>query len=158
MAAALLLAVVVGVNLGNAAIDGINPVHFQPREAPRQRPIAVETEPVGLSRRLPSYADLYGWEEGNRALAADCTGCSAGAGTYSASVPYFGSREELEGIRRAELREIDRDYRSEMEAMEHRASAAEQVPAVSVPPPSTEIEAKPVAEPEPAPVQEPAQE
>lgn len=146
LGAALLLAIIVGINLGNAAVDGINPIHFQPPAEPRQRPIAIEVPPIGLSRRQPTYAELYGWEEGNRALAGECPGCAAGTGTYSASVPYFGSREELEGIRRAELRRIDRDYVGETEALERRARDADADVSVR----AGSDEGKPEADPAPA--------
>lgn len=134
---ALLLAIVVGVNLGNAAIDGINPVHFQPRQEPHQRPIAIETPPIGLNRRQPTYAELYGWEEGNRALAAECPGCDGTGGTYSAAIPYFGSREELAAAERRAQRVIDAVYAEEQaDAGPRKASSRppEPVPQASVPP------------------------
>ena len=47
----------------------------------------------------PAYRDLYGWDEGAAARAAECDNCSRSrvrdAHAYSAEVPYFGSREDL---------------------------------------------------------------
>ena len=47
----------------------------------------------------PAYAQLYGWEQGYAARAADCGDCPAlgarDAHAYSARVPYFGSGGEL---------------------------------------------------------------
>lgn len=143
---ALLLAIVVGVNLGNAAIDGINPIHFQPRQEPRQRPIAVETSPIGLSHRQPTYAELYGWEEGNRALAAECPGCDGRGGTYSAAIPYFGSREELAAAERRAQRVIDAVYaEEEADAAPRKVSPARapESAAQAFAPPVVEVAAPP---------------
>lgn len=144
---ALLLAIVAGVNLGNAAIDGINPVHFQPRQEPRQRPIAIETSPVGLNRRQPTYAELYGWEEGNRALAAQCPGCDGTGGTYSAAIPYFGSREELAAAERRAQRVIDAVYAEEQaDAAPRKAPSAQaEAPAPVGDQPSVEAAEEPAA-------------
>jgi len=141
LGALLLLAIIVGVNLGNAAVDGINPIHFQPRQEPRQRAIAIEAPPIGLSRRQPTYAELYGWEEGNRALAAECPGCDGTGGTYSAAIPYFGSREELAAAERRAQRVIDAVY-----AEEEADTAPRKVPPARAPEPAAQASAPPVVE------------
>lgn len=113
----VLLAVLIGVNLGNATVEGIDPSYFRAPETPRLRQVVLDEVPAApLSRRLPSYHELYGWDEGAAALAADC-GANCGVnGDYSAAVPYFGSREELAAAHRDALREIDRDYAREAAA------------------------------------------
>jgi hypothetical protein len=91
---ALLAAVVLGIHLGESAVGLIDPIHFQgPAVHPRDRGAAID--PNRIAPRRPSYADLYGWEEGHAALAAGCDGCDAPSGraayAYSAEVPYFGA-------------------------------------------------------------------
>lgn len=110
----LLIAIVLGINLGNATVEGINPIHFQMPAQPRLRPPVLEEAPAApLSRRLPNYSELYGWEEGQAAYLQECGAGCGGEGTYSASVPYFGSREELEAAQRRAMRVIDRDFAEE---------------------------------------------
>lgn len=113
----VLLAVLIGVNLGNATVEGIDPSYFRAPETPRLRQAVLDEVPAApLSRRLPSYDELYGWDEGAAALAAECGANCGVSGDYSAAVPYFGSREELAAAHRDALREIDRDYASETAA------------------------------------------
>jgi hypothetical protein len=93
LAGSVLAAVVLGVHLGDSSIGLIHPVHFKgPSIHPRVRGAAIEEGAV--TARGPVYADLYGWEEGNRLRAEDCGDCDAltarDAYAYSAEVPYFG--------------------------------------------------------------------
>lgn len=61
------LAVGLGVQMGESAIGGINPIHFQ-GAAPPVRAI----DPAALPPAATSaYAQAYGWEEGNAARQAD---------------------------------------------------------------------------------------
>jgi hypothetical protein len=140
LAAGLLLAIVLGINLGNATVEGINPIHFQPPAAPRLRePVLDEAPPAPLSRRLPSYSEIYGWEEGQAAYLQDCGAACSGDGSYSASVPYFGSREELEATQRRAMRIIDRDFAEETADAMRRERPDEAGPlsgVVKVAPPS----------------------
>jgi hypothetical protein len=90
---ALLAAVVLGIHLGESAVGLIDPIHFQgPAVHPRDRGAAID--PNRVAPRRASYADLYGWEEGDAALTATCDGCGGPFGraayAYSAEVPYFG--------------------------------------------------------------------
>lgn len=65
-----------GVALGESAIDQINPIYFQGAAVhPRDRGAALD--PNALPAQGPSFADHYGWEEGQAARAADCFGCPA---------------------------------------------------------------------------------
>ena len=94
LGASLLGAVAVGVHLGESSIGLINPIYFQaPPLHPRDRGAAIDES--RLQRRGPVYAELYGWEQGYAARAADCGNCEAllarDAYAYSARVPYFGS-------------------------------------------------------------------
>ena|SRR5688572_15957562 len=98
LGASVLVAVALGVHLGESSIGLINPIHFQgPPLHPRDRGAAIEEG--SLHRSQTAYADLYGWEQGHAARAADCGDCDAlrarDAYAYSAQVPYFGGREGL---------------------------------------------------------------
>jgi hypothetical protein len=98
LGASLLGAVVVGLQLGESSIGLINPIYFQaPPLHPRERGAAIDE--ASLQRRGPAYGQLYGWEQGYAARAADCGNCEAlqardayaYAPAYSARVPYFGN-------------------------------------------------------------------
>lgn len=74
LGASVLLAVAGGIQLGESTIAMINPVHFQgPAVHPRDRGAAVDEHAVRPSE--PSFASLYGWDEGQAARAADCMDC-----------------------------------------------------------------------------------
>ena len=105
----LLVAVLAGVTIGNATVEGINPVHYRAAPAPRMRPVASAAPSAdGLIRRLPNHGELYVWDAGDMARTGPCDGdCAENEGIYSAQVPYFGSREELAEAERAAMREID---------------------------------------------------
>jgi len=95
---ALLAAVALGVHLGQSAIGLINPIYFQgPAVHPRDRGAALDES--ALPSRPPAYGELYGWEQGQSARAADCGDCAAlrarDAYAYSAQVPYFGGPPEV---------------------------------------------------------------
>lgn len=101
----LLAAVAFGIHLGESAIGQINPIYFQgPAVHPRDRGAAIDESNLPPPVR-PAYRDLYGWDEGDAARAAECYGCGRSrarrAHAYSAEVPYFGSRDDL----RAAVRE-----------------------------------------------------
>jgi len=94
----LLAAVVFGIHLGESSIGLIKPIYFQgPAVHPRDRGAAIDESSLPLPARS-AYSDLYGWDEGHAALAAECAGCGSvrvHRANYSAEVPYFGSRREL---------------------------------------------------------------
>ena len=93
----LLAAVALGIHLGESSIGQINPIYFQgPAVHPRDRGAALDESNLPPPVR-PAYRDLYGWDEGDAARAAECYVVGAGARhpVYSAKVPYFGSREDL---------------------------------------------------------------
>lgn len=74
LGATILLAVAGGIQLGESTIAMINPVHFQGAAVhPRDRGAAVDEHAVRPSE--PSFASLYGWDEGQSARAADCVDC-----------------------------------------------------------------------------------
>lgn len=94
--ASLLLSVAAGIHLGESAIGLVNPLYFQgPAVHPRDRGVAIYESRLPV--RGPAYGELYGWEEGYAARAADCLDCEALAArdayayAYSAQVPYFGA-------------------------------------------------------------------
>ena len=94
----LFFAVAMGIHLGESSIGQINPIYFQePPLHPRDRGAAIDE--TRLHQVQPAYADLYGWEQGHAAIAADCGNCQAlharDAYAYSAVVPYFGDRPRL---------------------------------------------------------------
>ncbi|HEX8653923.1 MAG TPA: hypothetical protein VF693_01705 [Allosphingosinicella sp.] len=75
-AALILGGVAGGVALGESAIDQINPLYFQGVPVhPRDRGAALD--PNMLQAQSPRFADLYGWDEGQAARAAECFGCPA---------------------------------------------------------------------------------
>jgi len=95
----LLAAVALGVHLGESSVGLIHPIHFQgPALHPRDRGAAIDE--TRLPPRAPAYGELYGWEQGEAARAADCGNCealrarAAYAHDYSAEVPYFGGPAE----------------------------------------------------------------
>ncbi len=95
----LLAAVALGVHLGESSVGLINPIHFQgPAVHPRDRGAALDES--RLPPRAPAYGELYGWEAGAAARAADCGDCealrvrAAYAHDYSAEVPQFGGPVE----------------------------------------------------------------
>lgn len=120
------LAVIVGISLGNGAISQIDPLYFQGAALhPRDRGAAVDpTRPTVIAN---TYAHLYGFAEGRNARSMECPGCSFArpgvAGLQMASAPYFGSREEYLQRQARERREIDQTYeRRRDEAIERLAS------------------------------------
>ncbi len=117
----LLAAVLAGVTMGNAAVEGINPVHYRAPPAPSQKARAtVEPSPDMLARRRPSYGELYGWDAGEMARSTMCgEDCGDGSG-YSAQVPDFNSRDELAEANRAAQRAIDRAFAEESDAAMNR--------------------------------------
>jgi hypothetical protein len=71
--AGLLVAAMLGVQLGESAIAEINPVHFQGAASP---PRGID--PVAAVATEPSFAQAYGWEDGQAARAQLCGGdCDA---------------------------------------------------------------------------------
>ena len=96
MGVSLLAAVAFGVHLGESSVGLINPIYFQaPPLHPRDRGAAIDES--RLEQNGPVYAQLYGWEQGYAARAADCGNCPAlqARNAYSARVPYFGTGREL---------------------------------------------------------------
>lgn len=101
LAASLLLAVILGLHLGQSSVSLINPIYYQaPPLHPRDRGAAIDERALGQAE--PAYAQLYGWEQGYAARAADCGNCEAlqaraayaSPAAYSARVPYFGNQAE----------------------------------------------------------------
>jgi hypothetical protein len=76
-----------GLHLGESAVAGINPIHFQGAAVhPRDRGAAVADVP--LAPIQSDFALAYGWDQGANARAEDCSGC-APAGT-----PQYYARNE----------------------------------------------------------------
>ena len=95
----LLAATALGIHLGESSVGLINPIYFQgPAVHPRDRGAAIDES--RLPPRTPAYGELYGWESGSAARAADCGDCealrarAAYARDYSAEIPYFGGPAE----------------------------------------------------------------
>jgi len=99
LSGSLLASIAFGVHLGQSSISQINPIYFEaPPVHPRDRGAAVD--PSNLNRARDPYLQYYGWEQGQAALAAECDHCGVrpmrdAYAAYSAEVPYFGSRSEL---------------------------------------------------------------
>ncbi len=137
IALGLIVAVVLGINLGNAAVKGIDPIYFQPATTfePRVPVMEAPSASAPLARRLPDYSQLFGWEKGRTAYLQECGAGCGGDSTYSANVPYFGSREELEAAQRRAMRVIDRDFAEESaDAMNRRVRERTETPVEAAPP------------------------
>jgi hypothetical protein len=98
LSGSLIFSAALGVHLGQSSISQINPIYFEaPPVHPRDRGAAIDE--ASLHREQDPYPQYYGWDEGQSALAADCTHCTVrpprNAYAYSAQVPYFGSRSDL---------------------------------------------------------------
>ena len=64
-----------GAHLGQSAIDQINPLYFQGAAVhPSDRGAVFDESALPPA---PRFADLYGWNEGQTARAADCVDCQA---------------------------------------------------------------------------------
>jgi hypothetical protein len=69
-------AAAIGVEMGESAIADINPIYFQGEAVhPRDRGAAVAD--VMPAAQATSFADHYGWAEGQAARLADCIDCAA---------------------------------------------------------------------------------
>jgi hypothetical protein len=76
-----LVAAIIGLVLGRSAIGEINPIYFQPVEPVR----AVDPNPP---QAQDSFAQAYGWENGQAARAADCgADCAGDPGAYAFADP-----------------------------------------------------------------------
>lgn len=126
-------AVMLGITLGNSAISQINPIHFQGAAVhPRDRGAALDPNAPSV---IPNrYEQLYGFNEGAQARAADCVGCTfarpslqAAAAVYAATTPYFGSREERARNEARERREIDALYQERLDDAAARRTALADV-------------------------------
>lgn len=74
MGGALLVAALIGVQLGRSAVASIDPIHFQgPAVHPRDRGAAID--PNAVPPAQARFTDAYGWEQGKAARLADCEGC-----------------------------------------------------------------------------------
>ena len=145
LGASLLGAVVVGLHLGESSIGLINPIYFQaPPLHPRERGAAIDE--ASLQSRGPAYSQLYGWEQGYAARAADCGNCEAlearDAYAYSARVPYFGGREGLSRHVRQARADLGDQFAEVPEEAASRFAAAERYAHYAI----SEDEAEPEAE------------
>ncbi len=127
-AAAIFLAAVIGVHLGNTTVAAINPNFFHgPAVHPRDRGAALdprEIEARRLARMASAYNEYYSFDDGRAALRLACVGnCGSGmyrAPNYSAGVPYFGSREEIAAEDALTSRKIDQRYEDRLAAEAER--------------------------------------
>lgn len=78
LGAALLVGGLIGVQLGESAIAGINPIHFAGEPEP---PRAVQ--PPAPIPAQATYLDAYNWGDGQSARAADCGDCVTSHETYA---------------------------------------------------------------------------
>lgn len=63
----LVIAIILGVQMGHSAISEINPIHFQ---GPLERPRAITPTPDAPA--YDPYGQSYSWSMGPRAALADC--------------------------------------------------------------------------------------
>lgn len=133
LGAGSIVAVMLGISLGNGAIASINPVYFRGAAVhPRDRGAALDP---GAPTVIPNrYEHLYGFAQGQQARAIDCAGCTFGppaipaeAGVYTAGAPYFGSREEQARAEAREQREIDAEFQRRLDEASARRAAIDEV-------------------------------
>ena len=96
LGASILVAAAAGIHLGESAVAAITPIYFQgPALHPRDRGAAIDESRLTLARA--QAPQVYGWDQGYAARAADCGDCDGLAAreaqAYSAVVPYFGGGE-----------------------------------------------------------------
>lgn len=115
-ASLLVAAGALGVHLGQAAIDDINPLYFEGAAVhPRDR--GAEVSELGIEARAPLFAQAYGWEQGQAARNADCGDCAA-----------LGARDAYAGgeVRFAVLQS---GWRTEAQPASYRYEAEPEAPA-----------------------------
>lgn len=155
LTAAVLVAALIGIQLGSGAIGAINPIFFAEKQPhPRDRGAAVDLRDIEarrLARQAAAYDRYYDWGDGNSSLSLACTDCASRAVVMRGRVgdgyvPYFGSREEIAADDARMLREIEERDRDRIATEERRALLARAERAVE------EIVERPmVREPEAAP-------
>lgn len=81
------IAVAVGLQLGESAIASIDPVHFKGAQLP-VRDVSEDRQPG----QVAAFTSAYGWAEAPGVVAAECAGCGArtpapvGTGTVAAGI------------------------------------------------------------------------
>jgi hypothetical protein len=146
-----------GIHLGESSIGLINPIYFQaPPLHPRERGAAIDEST--LSQRTPDpYAGLYGWQQGQAALAADCGDCAVryrDHSAYSARVPYFGSSGDLRRVVVHVRQELGDDFAEAPQDMSLRDRNIERYAhyPVTLDEPKPRVETLAESEPEAAPL------
>jgi hypothetical protein len=143
----LLAAVAFGVHLGESSVGLINPIYFQaPPLHPRDRGAAIDER--RLEQDGPVYAQLYGWEQGYAARAADCGNCEAlqARDAYSARVPYFGSGGELRAAVTQARSNLGESFAEAPEIVVHRPAEVERYAHYRISEDQAEAEASPEPE------------
>jgi hypothetical protein len=85
--AGLLVAAIVGIQLGESAVAEIDPVHFQ---GPAERPVGIDPAAARAVVEDP-YAGAYGWGESAPPGAAGCGGdCEARQARAAAAAAFAG--------------------------------------------------------------------
>jgi hypothetical protein len=130
MTFSLLVAALVGIQLGTSAIGAVNPIFFTDAPVhPRDRGAAVdprEIEARRLARQAAAYDSFYDWNDGSASLRLACAGCTIGGQVAASYVPYFGSRESIAAEDERMRREIDARYEARLAAeVEREARRAE---------------------------------
>ncbi|HEV7658475.1 MAG TPA: hypothetical protein VGO55_01390 [Allosphingosinicella sp.] len=88
--AGLLVAAIIGIQLGESAVSEIDPVHFQ---GPAERPVGIDPAAARTVVNDP-YAQAYGWGESAAPGAAACGGdCEARQAQAAAAAAFAGPVE-----------------------------------------------------------------
>lgn len=122
LAIALTAAVAIGVLLGNSTVAAIDPAHYR-GAGPSSREFVAAA--ASGQPEMPYYGRPLAYSDPAAVRAALCPGCDGPlvvAGSYAASVPYFGSREERAAIEASERRAIDAGYFARERSRESRQS------------------------------------
>lgn len=130
LTASLLVAALIGIQLGTGAVGAVNPIFFTERPVhPRDRGAALDPRDIEarrLARQAAAYDSFYDWNDGAAALSLACAGCTIGGQVAASYVPYFGSRESIAADDERMRREIDARYEARLAAeVEREARRAE---------------------------------
>lgn len=162
LTAAILVAALIGIQLGSSAISAIDPVFYTEKQPhPRDRGAAVdlrEIEARRLARQAALYDDYYDWDHGAAALSVARTNAAPDP-SYPPAVPYFGSREEIAADDARMMRDIDLRDRAREARAERRAQLRREqlvVPAVEIETLAAPSIREPAEHSAPAPVEPPA--
>lgn len=144
LTAAVLVAALIGIQLGGSAVSAINPLFFTELPLhPRDRGVAVdprELEARRLQRQAAAYDKFYDWGDGGASLRlASAVGGQFTPAMVPGEVPYFGSREEIAASDARMLREIEERDQARIAAEERQRLARAELAVADEPVASPDV-------------------